>query len=204
MDIKVLGPLEAYQNGRTIAPSAAKPRQILALLALQVGQVVTVPALIEELWGMNPPRSALTTLQTYIMQLRRRIEAALSTTSAGGAKEVLVTRYGGYMLDLTPEDVDVQRYERLAVAGTRALEQGDNEAGSPRPRPSTSANRRPRLCPSLTKTPSSTATSTLRMLALSSARLTLSWVSGFVQATTASVITPANNRPFIELHLPGF
>jgi DNA-binding SARP family transcriptional activator len=130
VDIKVLGPLEAYQNGRTIAPSAAKPRQILALLALQVGQVVTVPALIEELWGMNPPRSALTTLQTYIMQLRRRIEAALSTTSAGGAKEVLVTRYGGYMLELTPEDVDVQRYERLAVAGTRALEQGDNEAGS--------------------------------------------------------------------------
>lgn len=130
MDIKVLGPLEAHQDGRSIAPSAAKPRQILALLAIQSGQVVTVPTLIEELWGMNPPRSALTTLQTYIMQLRRRIEAALVAAGPGGAKEVLVTRYGGYMLELAPDDVDVHRYERLATNGVRALENQDNESSS--------------------------------------------------------------------------
>ncbi len=130
MDIKVLGPLEAQVNGRPIAPSAAKPRQILALLALHVGRIVTVPALIEELWGMNPPRSALTTLQTYIMQLRRRIEAALTVSEQGGAKDVLVTRYGGYMLDVAPDDVDACRYERIAAGGAQSLEDNDNETAS--------------------------------------------------------------------------
>jgi DNA-binding SARP family transcriptional activator len=130
MDVSVLGPLEAHVNGKSFAPSAAKPRQILALLALQVGQVVTVPALIEELWGMNPPRSALTTLQTYIMQLRRRIEAALAETGAGTAKDVLVTRYGGYMLDVQPDDVDAYRYERMIAGGTKAMEDGDCDRAS--------------------------------------------------------------------------
>jgi len=136
MDISVLGPLEAHVDGRSFTPSAAKPRQILALLALQVGQVVTVPALIEELWGMNPPRSALTTLQTYIMQLRRRIETALANTApapataTASAKDMLVTRYGGYMLDIEPDDVDACRYERMVAGGTRAMEEGDCERAS--------------------------------------------------------------------------
>lgn len=128
MDISVLGPLEARVNGKTFTPSAAKPRQILALLSLQVGQVVTVPALIEELWGINPPRSALTTLQTYIMQLRRRIAGGLVETAA--AKELLATRYGGYILDVEPDDVDACRYERMVTGGTKAMEDGDCERAS--------------------------------------------------------------------------
>ena len=81
MDVKVLGPLEAQQGGMSVAPSASKPRQLLAVLAIQAGQVVTVDALIEELWGGAPPRSALTTLQTYVMQLRHRIDAAMPSGS---------------------------------------------------------------------------------------------------------------------------
>lgn len=130
MDIKVLGPLEAHENGTSITPSAGKPRQILALLALQPRQVVTVPTLMEELWGFTPPRSALTTLQTYVLHLRRRIEAAMGGARAGAAKDVLVTRYGGYLLNIRPEDVDVHAYESHAAAGNRALELGDYPSAS--------------------------------------------------------------------------
>ncbi|PRY45179.1 AfsR/SARP family transcriptional regulator [Umezawaea tangerina] len=126
MEIKVLGPLEASEKGASITPSAGKPRQLLALLGLRAGHVVTVPALIEELWGATPPRSALTTLQTYVLQIRRRIEAA----GTGAAKDVLVTRYGGYLLDAGDGYVDVAHYERLAGQGQRALEEGDLEAAS--------------------------------------------------------------------------
>jgi DNA-binding SARP family transcriptional activator len=129
MDIKVLGPLDARHNGRSITPSAHKPRQVLALLALQAGHVVTVPSLIEELWGMRPPRSALTTLQTYILQVRRRIGAALGT-GPSGPKDVLVTSYGGYLLDVGADEVDALQYERLATAGSRALDVGDYVSGS--------------------------------------------------------------------------
>jgi DNA-binding SARP family transcriptional activator len=130
MEIKVLGPLEATVDGTSIAPTAGKARQILALLALEAGQVVTVPTLIEELWGMQPPRSALTTLQTYILRLRRLIAAALQTDEGSAAKDLLVTRCGGYLLKVPSSDVDVHTYERLATAGARAAEIGDYEPAS--------------------------------------------------------------------------
>jgi SARP family transcriptional regulator, regulator of embCAB operon len=124
MEIKILGPLEARVEGRSITPTAAKPRQVLSLLALQPEKVVPVPMLVEELWGVAPPRSALTTLQTYILQLRRGIAAALPA-GAGAAKDVLVRKYNGYALAVPPEDVDLKMYERLAADGRRAAEAGD-------------------------------------------------------------------------------
>jgi SARP family transcriptional regulator, regulator of embCAB operon len=126
MDVKVLGPLEARENGRCVMPSAAKPRQVLALLALRAGHVVPVPTIIEELWGENPPRSALTTLQTYIMQLRRLIAAALGDDAGLSAKDVLHTRFGGYQLDIPADHVDAHGFERLALAGQRQFDLGDH------------------------------------------------------------------------------
>ncbi|WP_199827004.1 AfsR/SARP family transcriptional regulator, partial [Streptomyces sp. WM6378] len=70
MDIDVLGPLGVRVNGVGVMPSAPKPRKVLALLALHVDRVVPVGLLVEELWGERPPRSARTTLQTYVLQLR--------------------------------------------------------------------------------------------------------------------------------------
>ncbi|HEX8865588.1 MAG TPA: AfsR/SARP family transcriptional regulator [Lentzea sp.] len=130
MQIKVLGPVEAKVNGRSVTPTAAKPRQILALLALHSGSVVSVPTLIEELWGDRPPRSARTTLQTYILQLRKLIEDALAASGECGAKEVLVTRYGGYQLDVPPEAVDVHEFERLARAGQQAYDVEDHASAA--------------------------------------------------------------------------
>jgi SARP family transcriptional regulator, regulator of embCAB operon len=134
MELKVLGPLEARLDGKSIVPSAGKPRQVLAMLALDAGHVVSVPLLIEELWGCRPPRSALTTLQTYVMRVRRHIEAALAGGPAGegsrDAKELLVTRAGGYLLDVDPAAVDVRDYERLLAAGARAAGLAEYESAS--------------------------------------------------------------------------
>ncbi|MFE9837947.1 BTAD domain-containing putative transcriptional regulator [Streptomyces sp. NPDC005551] len=80
MDIDVLGALDVRENGVSIAPTAPKPRQVLALLALHADRVVPVDSLIEELWSGRPPRSARTTLQTYVLQLRELIAVALAGT----------------------------------------------------------------------------------------------------------------------------
>jgi DNA-binding SARP family transcriptional activator len=112
----------------SVTPTAVKPRKVLALLALQANQLVSVSSLVEEVWGEEPPRSVQTTLQTYILQLRTLIAGALGEDRAGlpnGAKSVLVTEPGGYLLDLQGGIVDVQEYEALATAGHRALEQAD-------------------------------------------------------------------------------
>lgn len=127
MKIQVLGPLSAEVNGGSIVPTAAKPRQILALLALYPGRVMPVPTLMEELWGTDLPLSAPTTLQTYILQLRRRLGTAMGPGDPGRAKEVLATRHGGYLLQTAPESVDVHAYDRLVADGQSAFEAGDDE-----------------------------------------------------------------------------
>lgn len=130
MQVKVLGTLDVTHNGQSITPSASKARQTLAMLALHAGQVVTVPTLMEELWGTNLPRKPLQSVQTYVLILRRMIEDAQHGAGAATAKEVLVTLHRGYMLNISMDDLDVHCYERLAAAGRMALETGDYESAA--------------------------------------------------------------------------
>ncbi|MFI9183004.1 BTAD domain-containing putative transcriptional regulator [Streptomyces goshikiensis] len=130
MNIELLGPLSAEMNEVSFVPNAGKPRQLLALLALNANQVLPVPTLMEEIWGEEMPRSALTTLQTYILQLRRLIGSALGSDPVRGAKDVLVTRHGGYLLQVPRSAVDSYEYERLAAAGQQAFDKGDDAAAS--------------------------------------------------------------------------
>jgi SARP family transcriptional regulator, regulator of embCAB operon len=123
-EIKVLGPLEISVAGTSVVPSASKIRQLLAILSVNAGRVVTIPALIEEIWGNKPPRSVAATLQTYILQLRRRLRQALAGEQTS-AREVLTTTHTGYQLALPREVIDAVRYERQAAAGRTAAAAGD-------------------------------------------------------------------------------
>jgi len=129
VDIEVLGALAVRENGVSVTPTAPKPRQVLALLALHADQVVPVGMLIEELWGDRPPRSARTTLQTYVLQLRDLIATALEKDPEGTeprtAKDVLVTTPGGYLLNTGGGTSDVREFERMAGTGYRAMDAGD-------------------------------------------------------------------------------
>lgn len=136
MDIDVLGALAVRENGSSITPTAPKPRQVLALLALHADQVVPVSALIGELWGSARPRSARTTLQTYVLQLRELISAALEKDGGDPAgerrtaKDVLVTTPGGYLLSSGGGRSDVRTFERLAGMGYRSMDAGDCRAAA--------------------------------------------------------------------------
>lgn len=59
--------------------------QILGTPGVREGgvQVVPVCALVQELWADRPPRSARTTLQTYVLQPRELITAALAHSRRG-------------------------------------------------------------------------------------------------------------------------
>ncbi|MFI1098738.1 BTAD domain-containing putative transcriptional regulator [Streptomyces sp. NPDC020917] len=128
MDIEVLGALAVRENDVSIVPTAPKPRQVLALLALHADHVVPVGSLVEELWGAKVPRSARTTLQTYILQLRDLIEQALAHGeggAAGNAKDVLATVPGGYRLNTLGGTVDYRQFATLAAVGYRAMDAED-------------------------------------------------------------------------------
>jgi DNA-binding SARP family transcriptional activator len=124
MSIELLGPLSVRLNRVPVMPGAPKPRQILALLALNAGRVVTMSMLTEELWGDRPPPSAPTTVQTYILELRKRMATAME----GGRdpKRVLRTRHDGYLLDPRGSQIDVEEFSRLARIGRAAAEGRDH------------------------------------------------------------------------------
>ncbi|MFF4797257.1 BTAD domain-containing putative transcriptional regulator [Streptomyces sp. NPDC001351] len=125
MKIGVLGPLSIDHNRSSIVPTAGKPRQVLAMLALRAGHTVPVSTLMEEVWGNAVPRSAATTLQTYILQLRRQIAATLAPDSPLTPKDVLATSFGGYRLTPGVESHDSAEFQDLAQRGSAALEAGD-------------------------------------------------------------------------------
>ncbi|MER5411034.1 AfsR/SARP family transcriptional regulator [Streptomyces sp. NPDC002769] len=127
MDTDILGTLDVREKGISITPTAPKPRQVLALLVLHADQMVPVGMLSEELWGAQPPRSARPTLQTYILQLRELITAALERDPGGHrtAKDVLLTVPGGYLLKSGEGSSDVREFERLAGLGYRAMDGAD-------------------------------------------------------------------------------
>lgn len=122
MQFNVLGALEMAHEGKFCTPTAPKVRWVLALLVAHANRILSIDALIEELWGDQPPRSAITTTQTYIYQLRRCMEREGMAADAG---EILQTRPPGYLLRIQPESVDAYQFEQLTSQGRALLEAGD-------------------------------------------------------------------------------
>ncbi|MGS0683925.1 BTAD domain-containing putative transcriptional regulator [Nakamurella sp. GG22] len=118
LSFQVLGPLEVRRpNGDAIDLGGPMPRLVLARLVMADGRIVPADALLETLWGPEPPERAGATLQTYISRLRR----ALGPTDS----RRLRFEASGYRLDVAAEQVDARQFERLADEGSRLLAAGD-------------------------------------------------------------------------------
>jgi DNA-binding SARP family transcriptional activator len=117
MRFAILGPFEVLRDGQDVTPAAAKLRQVLGLLVLRRNHVVHTDLLIDELWGEDPPRSALATLQTYVYKLR----GALGEAAMAQSQTALRTRPSGYVLEVAANRVDATVFERLLEDGRAAL-----------------------------------------------------------------------------------
>jgi ABC-type transport system substrate-binding protein/DNA-binding SARP family transcriptional activator/streptogramin lyase len=116
MKFCVLGPLQAYADGRGVAVGGGRQRALLALLLVHAGEVVSRDRLIEELWAGKPPPGGSQSLDAYISRLRRAFREA-------GAGDVLATRAPGYVLHA--EETDARCFEALAAEGREALAAGE-------------------------------------------------------------------------------
>src|SRR4051794_17045543 len=104
VDLRLLGPLEVRLGDGPIELGPRKQRAVLAMLALRAGRTVSVDALIEGLWGEEPPASAPKMVQLYISHLR---------TALNGDGARILTHGRGYELELSDGEVDAARFERL-------------------------------------------------------------------------------------------
>jgi predicted ATPase/DNA-binding SARP family transcriptional activator len=119
MQVRLFGELDAEHAGVPVPVRGIKQRALLALLALHRGQPVSADRLIEVLWGDGQAAHPANALQAQIGQLRRTLGAT-----------AIVTTEAGYALDVGPDDVDVVRFERLAVQGRHLFEEGETALAS--------------------------------------------------------------------------
>jgi DNA-binding SARP family transcriptional activator len=128
MEFRILGPLEALEEGRAVRLGGSKQRALLAVFLLHANETLSADRLIDELWGERPPPTAAKTLQVYVSRLRRALVGGEGDRSAGG----VATREHGYELSLDPERLDAHRFERLVAEGRGELAAGRPERAAAR------------------------------------------------------------------------
>jgi DNA-binding SARP family transcriptional activator len=115
--VRLLGPLYAAVDGRTVELPTGRLMTLLAVLAMSAGKPVPAERLADFLWADEQPGNARRIVQTHLARLR----------TALGAEAISTTPHG-YTLRANPEDVDALRFHRLldAAAGApdRTVERG--------------------------------------------------------------------------------
>jgi DNA-binding SARP family transcriptional activator len=109
LEFRILGSLEVLKDDVAIPLGGRKQRALLTLLLLEAGRVVSTDRLIDALWGERPPRTAATSLQNLVSQLRKLL-----------GPEVVVTKPSGYQLDVAPDQLDLERFRLLVGEARRA------------------------------------------------------------------------------------
>jgi DNA-binding SARP family transcriptional activator len=104
VEFRVLGPLEALDDGQPLDLGAPRQRALLAFLVLHANEVVSGDRLAEALWPDQLPKTAAKTIQVYVSALRKAF---------GSSRGVLETRGPGYLLRVGARELDLYEFERL-------------------------------------------------------------------------------------------
>lgn len=117
---RILGPIEVLSEEGPVRLGGAKQRATLAILLLQANRVVSVDRLAEDLYAGAPPVTAVTQVQRQISELRKAI----------GSEPVIETRSPGYVIRLSPDQLDLNQFERWTEEARRALAQGEAQSAA--------------------------------------------------------------------------
>ena len=118
MQIRVLGSIEAA-NGDQIALGGATQRRLLAVLALDSGEVVSLDRLVDLSWpDGEAPAQAERNVRTYIHRLRSAFGSDLA--------DRIETVEPGYRLHLERGELDADRFDELASSAARLAGSGDH------------------------------------------------------------------------------
>ena len=104
MQVRVLGAIElARASGAIISIPGSKMRGLVAVLALDAGNPVTLERLVDSLWGEQAVNGT-NVVHTTVSKLRRVLAEAADS---------IVTGPGGYQWRIDRDDVDALRFEAL-------------------------------------------------------------------------------------------
>ncbi|WP_313887888.1 AfsR/SARP family transcriptional regulator [Lentzea alba] len=117
IEIALLGEVSARVDGLDVELGPARQRCVLAALAVDVNQAVSMSRLTERVWGAEPPPRSRATLHSYLSRLRQAF--------AGTTAVTLASRADGYALVTDESAVDLMRFRALRDEARR---QRDDEA----------------------------------------------------------------------------
>src|SRR5947199_291548 len=115
LDFRLLGPLEVVGGDGPLKLGGIRQRATLAILLLSANRVVPIDRFADDLYGGEPPVTAVTQVQRQVSELRKLL----------GAESSIETRSPGYVITLDPGQIDLQRFERWMGEGTASLADGD-------------------------------------------------------------------------------
>jgi DNA-binding SARP family transcriptional activator len=116
VEFRILGPVEARADGRVLDLAGSRQRALLAVLLLRRGSPLPRDQLVDDLWGGEARAGAVKALQVAVSRLRRAL---------GDEARRLVTTPHGYVIEVAPGELDLERFETLCEEGRRALDAGD-------------------------------------------------------------------------------
>jgi DNA-binding SARP family transcriptional activator/tetratricopeptide (TPR) repeat protein len=117
VEFRVLGPIEVQHSDERIELPGARPQALLAAGLLDANRILTVPRLVDVVWGDEPPASAPGLVHTYIWALRRALHRP-------NEPKIIITRPPGYLVQVEPDQLDLHRFESLVSAGRAAATEG--------------------------------------------------------------------------------
>lgn len=111
MRFEAFGPLRVISREGSLRLRPAH-RRLLAALLLDAGSPVSAEALIDRMWGEEPPTTARTSLHVHLSALRQLIP------------DVILTVPGGYQADLEGHTFDVAEFTNRVEEAAEQFDQG--------------------------------------------------------------------------------
>ncbi|GGM70994.1 BTAD domain-containing putative transcriptional regulator [Dactylosporangium sucinum] len=125
MRVALLGPFEVRdETGEPVPVPGTRLRALLVRLVLSPEHPVTSDALIDAVWGEEPPPNATNALQSLVSRLRRALPGA-----EAARLELLPA---GYRLAVPADTTDIAQFERLVAEGRDRLAAGDRASAAER------------------------------------------------------------------------
>jgi DNA-binding SARP family transcriptional activator/tetratricopeptide (TPR) repeat protein len=121
--IAVLGPLLVQRKGIALPLGRTAQRTVLGLLALSPNTAVSREAIIDSLWGSEPPDSAIAIFQTHVSRLRKLLGEG---TAGRLAHQGTIIRDGSsYCLRICGPQLDLLAFEQMARQAQETAAAGD-------------------------------------------------------------------------------
>ena len=118
LEFRILGPIEVVGDDGPVPLGGPRQRATLAILLLGANRVVSIDRLADDLYAGAPPVTAVTQVQRQVSELRKALGEASS----------IETRPPGYLVRVTPDSLDLARFEQRTSDASQAFARGEAQS----------------------------------------------------------------------------